>query len=103
MQNQVLSIGETSSIFAVSISTLRRWDKQKLLKPSFRTAGGHRRYYLERVAKFLGVGRPKKPTSEKRQTIIYARVSSADQKADLKRQEKYLRSVLKKEKSVHLN
>ena len=103
MQNQVLSIGEISSIFGISISTLRRWDKQRLLKPSFKTIGGHRRYYLEQVAKFFGIGKSKKSNSEKRITITYARVSSSDQRADLKRQEKYLRSILKKEKFDPIN
>lgn len=102
MQNQVLSIGEVASIFGVSISTLRRWHKQKLLVPSFITPGHHRRYHLHKVAKYFGIGK-KKRTKEKRITVAYSRVSSSDQREDLQRQENYLRSVLKKEKLAHMN
>ena len=97
MNQQVLSIGEISSIFGVSISTLRRWDKQRLLNPAFTTPGGHRRYYLDKVAKFFGLGKTNKAT-EKRITVAYSRVSSSDQRDDLQRQEKRLQAVLKKEK-----
>ena len=103
MQNQILSIGEISSVFGVSRSTLRRWHKQKLLKPSFITPGGHRRYNLEKVAPFFGIVKRKNRQSNKRIVIAYSRVSSSDQRDDLKRQEKYLRSVLKKEKFVPIN
>ena len=96
MNYQALSIGEISSIFGISISTLRRWDKQKLLKPAFTTPGGHRRYDLDKVARFFGLKKNK--SSEKRITVAYSRVSSSDQREDLQRQEKHLHSVLKKEK-----
>lgn len=102
MENQILSIGEISSIFGVSISTLRRWHKRKLLTPTFVTPGGHRRYQLGKVARFFGIGRGKSK-KENKITVAYSRVSSSDQKTDLQRQENYLLSVLKKGIFVPMN
>lgn len=72
-----LSIGEKARECGVSIATLRRWDKRVLLRPDMITAGGHRRYR-------------KKPSTDKRLVIAYARVSSYDQKSDLEKQKKVL-------------
>jgi predicted site-specific integrase-resolvase len=94
MNHQALSIGEISSIFGISISTLRRWDHVKLLMHSFTTPGGHRRYHLDKVARFFGLRKNK--SSEKRITVAYSRVSSSDQRDDLKRQENHLHTILKK-------
>ena len=38
-----LSIGQASNYLGVSISTLRRWDKEGYLIPDVYTVGGHRR------------------------------------------------------------
>ncbi|MBC7530542.1 MAG: MerR family DNA-binding transcriptional regulator, partial [Oligoflexus sp.] len=38
-----ISVGAAAEILGVSISTLRRWEKEKVLLPSYRTIGGHRR------------------------------------------------------------
>lgn len=79
-----LSIGATAVLLGVSVSTLRRWEETKRFFPDYRTIGGHRRYRLERLQKeFFQTNRPVKELK----TIIYARVSSYDQKDDLKRQE----------------
>lgn len=64
--------------FGVTSQTLRRWGKQKKIQVKI-TEGGHRRYLITK----------KSPTRKK---IIYARVSSSKQSADLKRQVKYLQS-----------
>ena len=82
-----LSIGQTASALGVSIATLRRWDRDGFLKPSFRTVGGHRRYDLELLEnRFFTVGSPyKTPTNH---ALAYARVSSHDQKHDLEVQKK---------------
>ena len=58
----------------VAVVTMRRWDREGRLKPQMRTAGGHRRYSLA----------PSAPPPDL--TLIYARVSSHDQKSDLERQ-----------------
>ncbi len=39
-----IAIGAVASMLGVSTRTLRRWDAAGSLKPSFRTAGNHRRY-----------------------------------------------------------
>jgi len=69
------SIGEAAQFYGVSVPTMRRWDKNGLLKPTSRTFGNHRRYLL---------------TNENRLKIGYARVSSHDQRNDLVTQAKLL-------------
>lgn len=64
----------------VSVSTLRRWETEGRAPPSIRTEGGHRRYEVKD-----GSSSP-----SKRKTLVYARVSSADQKKDLASQKKVL-------------
>ena len=81
-----VSIGKLAQELGVSKDTLRRWEKVGKIS-SERTARGHRRYDLH---KFLGKF-PQKIFSKK-QTIVYARVSSHDQKEDLKRQVQLLSS-----------
>ena len=71
-----LTISQAAKLKGVSTSTLRRWEAEGILIPE-RTANGHRRYDLNQL---LGI---KKELSF---TIGYARVSSHDQKEDLKRQ-----------------
>lgn len=71
-----LSISEAAKLKGVSVSTLRRWEAEGILIPE-RTANGHRRYDLNQL---LGI---KKELSF---TVGYARVSSHEQKDDLKRQ-----------------
>ncbi len=69
----LFSIGEMASRLGVAVVTLRRWDREGRLKPTLRTLGGHRRY-----------GEVTQSASTR--TVLYARVSSHDQKADLDRQ-----------------
>ncbi|MGL6343751.1 MAG: IS607 family transposase [Waterburya sp.] len=76
--NRLISIGELAELKAVSVDTIRRWEKEGKIK-SVRTDGGHRRY---RLADFV--------ESKTGKTIAYARVSSHDQKADLDRQDAVL-------------
>ncbi len=76
-----LSIGQASIMLGISVSTIRRWEQLKKLLPTFRTSGGHRRYSLTDLKQYLGIS-----VSDKKKVIAYARVSSSDQKEDLKRQ-----------------
>ena len=76
-----ISIQEVSIILGVTTTTLRRWDKSETLKSDYRTIGNHRRYKLSKILKLIN---PK--TNEDKITLCYSRVSSYDQKEDLKRQ-----------------
>lgn len=81
--SRLLAIGEAAKVLGVSISTLRRWEKEGKLIPES-TTSKHRRYDLAKL----------KPETfhqeDTRKTVAYARVSSHDQKADLERQKQVL-------------
>lgn len=68
----------------VSTKTLERWLEAGKIK-AIKTPGGQRRYDLDSVVSI----RPSKP---ERDIILYARVSSRSQKADLEQQVEYLLS-----------
>ena len=85
-----ISIGQAAEVIGVSVSTLRRWEKEERLFPHHRTKGGHRRYSLEYINnEILNIDKTNL-SSPLRKTYAYARVSSADQKLDLTRQIKRL-------------
>jgi len=92
-----LSISEASIYLGVSCCTLRRWDKSSKLIPDSLTPGGHRRYSLSNLKNFSGVV----AEVENKKVIAYSRVSSHDQKDDLKRQSLVLNKYCTKEFSGH--
>jgi predicted site-specific integrase-resolvase len=77
------SIGQASKLLGVSIKTLRVWDQTGKLVPDTYTHGRHRRYSEASLRQFLGGSLP---TSDQQLTILYGRVSSRSQKADLDHQ-----------------
>lgn len=77
------SISEAALALGVNASTLRRWEREGRIE-SFRTTGGHRRYDLDQLCGIVHALRRGGP--EVRATVVYARVSSHDQKEDLVRQ-----------------
>lgn len=81
-----VSISRAAKELGVSITTLRRWEEAGKIVPE-RTANGHRRYDMSQLTGMV----PRLERSEKL-TIGYARVSSHDQKEDLKRQIELLES-----------
>jgi putative resolvase len=81
--SRFVKIGKAAELLGVSIQTLRRWELQKTLLPDRKSAGT--RYY--NVDKLFGIQK-----SSTDLTIAYARVSSHDQKEDLKRQSQLLAS-----------
>lgn len=81
--SRFLKIGKAAELLGVSVQTLRRWEKQKTLIPD-RKSKGTRYYNLDNL---LGIQK-----SDSDLTIGYARVSSHDQKGDLKRQSTLLSS-----------
>ena len=80
--SRLIKIGEAARILGVSIQTLRRWEREGEFLPDRKTQGGTRYYDLDRL-----IGRQ---NIEAQLTIAYARVSSHDQKDDLKRQAELL-------------
>ena len=82
--NRFVKIGRAAEILGVTVTTLRRWELNGTLIPERKSDGGTRYYALE---KLLGTNR-----QENSLTIAYTRVSSQDQKSDLKRQADLLSS-----------
>jgi len=80
-----VSIGKVAEEYDVSTQTIRNWEKEGMFSEVMRTRGGHRRFAEEEI-------------SEERKTIIYARVSSNDQKQDLERQVEELEDYCKEQK-----
>ena len=80
--DRIIGIMEAAKLMGISSTTIRRWEAEGKIK-SLRTKGNHRRF---KVNELLGI------KHEKNLTIAYARVSSGDQKGDLKRQEIVLES-----------
>lgn len=76
-------IGDFAEKTGLSISTLRRWDKEGKLKPAKVTEGGTRLYTDNQLKLFSG---GKLSDNKERITILYCRVSSSKQKDDLERQ-----------------
>lgn len=85
------TIGKFAKETGVSISTLRRWDKEGKLLPAFVSEGGTRYYSDEQLFDLLG--KPRIEVKEK-VTIGYCRVSSHKQKDDLGRQVDNVRSYM---------
>ncbi|RIV20248.1 IS607 family transposase [Alicyclobacillaceae bacterium I2511] len=83
--DRLVTIGEASKVLGVSITTLRRWEKEGRLQPDEMTQGGHRRYDLVKLRPELF-----RLQRSDRKTVAYARVSSHDQKEDLERQKQVL-------------
>jgi predicted site-specific integrase-resolvase len=82
--SRFIKIGEAAKVLGVSLQTLRRWEETGYLIPHRKSEGGTRYYDLDRL---IGIKNPKTDL-----TIAYARVSSHDQKDDLKRQAEILAS-----------
>ena len=76
--SRFIKVGEAAKILGVSISTLRRWELENNFLPDHRSGGGTRYYLKDRI---LGIQHTQ---VEPELTVAYARVSSHDQKKDLK-------------------
>ena len=85
-----VSIGQAAAVLGVAVSTIRRWEAEGKLCRDFRTCGGHRRYSLVRIKAEVFNESSLTAHIPSKKTYAYARVSSHDQKLDLKRQEKRL-------------
>ncbi|MBJ7449551.1 MAG: IS607 family transposase [Parachlamydiales bacterium] len=76
--SRFIKIGKAAKILGVSVQTLRRWEEIGYLVPDRKSTGDTRYYNLDKLMD--------KKVLESDLTIGYARVSSHDQKEDLKRQ-----------------
>ena len=90
-------ISEAARMLGVSVDTLRRWEAAGKINVEH-TPGGHRRYELDQLR---GIARHRPPDPSKRLTIGYARVSSHDQKEDLRRQAAVLSEFCARQGWVH--
>lgn len=86
--NRFIKIGEAAKLLGVSIQTLRRWELEGELVPDRKSEGKTRYYSVEKL-----LGHTSKDTSK---TVCYSRVSSRDQKEDLKRQSQLLETYCAK-------
>lgn len=75
---------EFAELLNVSVITLQRWDNDVKLK-AFRTPTNRRYYTYEQYLEYKGIYK-----KEDRKIVIYARVSTSNQKDDLKNQVNFL-------------
>ena len=75
-----------AELIGVSVKTLQRWDRENILKAN-RTPTNRRYYTFDQYLAFKGIDN----TDDSRQTVIYARVSTRNQKDDLANQVAFLR------------
>jgi predicted site-specific integrase-resolvase len=87
--SRFIKIGEAAKLLGISIQTLRRWEETGYLMPTKKSKGNTRYYNLDQL---LG-----KEKSASDLTVAYARVSSHDQKEDLKRQAEVLATYCAKQ------
>ena len=79
-------LGDFAELLGVSVKTLQRWDREGILKAN-RTPTDRRYYTYDQYLQFKGI----KMEKDNRQTVIYARVSTRNQKEDLQNQVTFLR------------
>lgn len=78
--------GDFAELLGVSVKTLQCWDREGILKAN-RTPTDRRYYTYDQYLQFKGI----KTEKDNRQTVIYARVSTRNQKEDLQNQVAFLR------------
>lgn len=78
--------GDFAELLGVSVKTLQRWDREGILKAN-RTPTDRRYYTYDQYLQFKGI----KTEKDNRETVIYARVSTRNQKEDLQNQVTFLR------------
>ena len=86
MTEQHLSTQEVCLFLGISLSTFYRYCKRGLLKPSFLTLGGHRRFSIQELKQAFSMD------NSADLIVCYSRVSTHDQKKDLVTQEQKLLS-----------
>lgn len=82
-------IHEVAKKLGVSVKTLQRWDNSGVFKAR-RTPTNHRYYTDEDILRYQGLSLD----TLKRKTVAYVRVSSHDQKSNLKHQIEFIRNFV---------
>jgi len=87
MAKPFLTIKEASEMLGISTETLRNWEKDNKITPTY-TTGGHRRFPRVEIEKLAGTYQEPIISIQQNRTSIYCRVSSYEQKqkGDLERQ-----------------
>ena len=75
-----------AELLGVSVKTLQRWDRDGILKAN-RTPTARRYYTYDQYLQFKGI----QTENDIRDTVIYARVSTRNQKDDLQNQVEFLK------------
>ncbi len=76
-----------AELLGVSVKTLQRWDRDGILKAN-RTPTDRRYYTYDQYLQFKGI----QTENDIRDTVIYARVSTRNQKDDLQNQVEFLKT-----------
>ena len=82
----MLKPNEMAKRLNVTVGTLQRWDREGKMK-AFRTKTNRRYYTEEQIDSFLNIETPEKS----KMNIAYSRVSSHQQKHELKNQENFIK------------
>ena len=87
--SKLISVAQASEMLGITIKTLKIWTNEDKIK-SYRTAGGHRRFRIEDIEKFLGDEIV--PTKNNKNVFVYCRVSTKKQadNGNLERQKERL-------------
>lgn len=86
MKNNNYKPNEFAELINISVRTLQRWDNEGKLK-AYRTPTNRRYYTYEQYLEYKGIYKEKMD----RKTVLYTRVSTSNQKDDLKNQVDFLR------------
>lgn len=81
-----ISIGKVCELLGISLSTAYRWIKAGKITETFRTVGNHRRFKVQDIERTFFL----ENNHTNNRVVVYARVSSHDQKQDLLRQQQKL-------------
>ena len=79
-----------TQLLGVTAQTLRNWDKEGKLKPSYTKSNGYRYYSEDSILSYTQERKTKKNLN----VIGYARVSNKKQEDDLNRQIEYLKQYM---------
>ena len=82
---------DVTKILGVTAQTLRNWDKEGKLKPSYTKSNGYRYYSEDVILSYTQERKTKKDVN----VVLYARVSSKKQQDDLERQISNLKDYAK--------